>query len=510
MELEPRTESLTMASIAQRTVGFLARSVGLPAYTGAGNGKAMRGWYVSGGDAQADSLASLDTLRDRSRDLYRNNPIANGAIKTIVSNVIGTGLRMQSRVDREFLGLSDEQADLWEAKTERLFRVWAQSHFSDQEEKQNFYEAQKLILSSVLQTGEAFVLLPVRPRQGESSQLRYRIIDSDRVDQPPSMAESDRISQGVETDSLGKPIAYYISDRHPGSAFPGVLAYNRILRAGPRSGRLLVLHLFTCERPEQRRGVPFLSPVILSLKQLGRFTEAELMGAVLQSYLTMIVKPKDSADLPGTTNTGHERYEQRTEAGLTYTLNPGDDVELPKQTRPNDSFDQFITSMLKQIGMSLEIPFEVLIKHFNSSYSASRAAMLDAWRSFRAKRAWFAANFCQVLYEEFLFENILRNRIDAPNFFTSAEAKAAWCSAEWVGPSPGQLDPIKETMAAKLRIENNLSTYSRESAELNGTDFERNIQKLRKERSLIGENNLTVNGKQSISKNDATKNSKTT
>ncbi len=46
------------------------------------------------------------------------------------------------------------------------------------------------------------------------------------------------------------------------------------------------------ERPGQRRGVPVLAPVIEALKQLGRYTDAELVAAVVSGLFTVFVKQK--------------------------------------------------------------------------------------------------------------------------------------------------------------------------------------------------------------------------
>ena len=58
-------------------------------------------WNTASGSADAVSLDYLPTLRDRSRDLLRNAPLATGAVNTVITNVIGTGLKPQSHLDRD-------------------------------------------------------------------------------------------------------------------------------------------------------------------------------------------------------------------------------------------------------------------------------------------------------------------------------------------------------------------------------------------------------------------------
>ena len=83
------------------------------------------GWKPGGGDADADTLFDLASLRERSRDLLRNQPIATGAINTNCVNVVGSGLKMQSRIDRKVLGMDEDPAEEWQRNTEREWKSWA-------------------------------------------------------------------------------------------------------------------------------------------------------------------------------------------------------------------------------------------------------------------------------------------------------------------------------------------------------------------------------------------------
>ena len=141
----------------------------------------------------------------------------------------------------------------------------------------------------------------------------------------------------------------------------------------------------------------------------------------------------------------------------------------------------------------MEVPYELLIKHFTASYSASRAALLEAWKMFRKRREWFVENFTQPVYEEWLNEAYLLGRVELKNYGTDFLIDKAWCGSQWNGPSQGQIDPLKEANAAVIRINNGLSTRTRETAELNGGDFEQNIRILAKENKLLTEKGVVLN-----------------
>lgn len=109
----------------QRARSFMALT---GAYTGAlTSRRQLQNWGVLPQDADSALLPDLQTLRERSRDLVRNNPIAGGAINTAVTNVVGTGLKLQARPKREILKFTDEQADQWESNVEREFQMWGGS-----------------------------------------------------------------------------------------------------------------------------------------------------------------------------------------------------------------------------------------------------------------------------------------------------------------------------------------------------------------------------------------------
>ncbi|MGL5901559.1 MAG: phage portal protein, partial [Cetobacterium sp.] len=150
----------------------------------------------------------------------------------------------------------------------------------------------------------------------------------------------------------------------------------------------------------------------------------------------------------------------------------------------------FVKAVAKQVGSAIELPYEVLLSTFEKSYSASRAALLEAWKMFRARRTWMARDFCQPIYEMFLTEAVASGRINAPGFFLDKRIKDAYCKAEWYGPSQGQLDPLKEVMASAKKVEYGFSTYSRETAELTGMNWDHNCARREVENRKIKEGGL--------------------
>ena len=147
----------------------------------------------------------------------------------------------------------------------------------------------------------------------------------------------------------------------------------------------------------------------------------------------------------------HERnYELGS--GMVVMMEPGEDIKIADAKRPSNNFDAFTTSLAKYVGAALEIPVEILVKHFTATYSASRAALLEAWKAFRMKRAWLAADFCQPVYEIFLTEAIAAGRLRAPGFFLDPLVRMAYCKAQWNGSAQGMIDPGKEVDLSLIHI----------------------------------------------------------
>ena len=471
--------------------------------------KSLLGWLFRGGSTDDDITANLGDLRQRSRDLYMGGaPLATGAIKTARTNIVGFGLKLKSQIDADFLGMTDEEASSFERLVEREFALWADSVECDAERRNNFRELQSLAMLSFLMSGDVFALLPIIQRPNTVYGLKVRLLEADRICDPSPKPANLDISGGVEQNENGEVTAFYVAQWHPLSIANNPAQsknknkYVRVPYFGEKTGRRNIIHLMESERPEQRRGVPLVAPVIEALKQLGRYTEAELMAAVVSGMFTVFIKNNDSSDNPLGEAVPIDQQVDTQDNG-SYELGNGsiiglgnnESVDIANPGRPNTAFDGFVIAISRQVGAALEIPYELLVKNFTASYSASRAALLEAWKMFKMKRTWLADDFCQPIFEEFLSEAVALGRISAPGFFDDPLIKKAYCGAEWNGPSQGQLDPLKEVSAAKMRVEEGFSTRQRETAELTSGDFELynrqrvKEEKMRREGNLITENN---------------------
>lgn len=452
--------------------------------------KSVRAWYPSSDTADADSIPKLASLRKGCRDLSMNAPVAQAALTREETNVVGWGLVLQSRIDHEFLGLSKEESFAWARKTEREFRHWSKSPDCDAARTLNFYQMQGHAVYNVSLSGDMFILLPYIKRPNRIYRLAMAAFEADMVDNPATLMNTNKLAGGVEVDANGAPLNYYFRKKLRDNFTLGTTNnddFQKVSAYGTLSGRQNVIHLYHKLRPGQRRGIPMLAPVIETVKQISRLTEAELTAAVINSFFTVFIK---TDPITGGLNDGYVPGDQEVDEDTDardehlYELGSGSVIELPKTgqgieladpKRPNEHFESFYMAIVKQLGGAIQIPAEQLLLYFSSSYSASRAAFLEAWKFYRSRRIWLATKMCQPVYEAWMYEAVTIGRIEAPGFFDDPIIKDAWCKSAWVGPGQGQLDPQKETNAAVTRIKSKLSNYETEHAQIFGTDWEESI-----------------------------------
>lgn len=475
--------------------------------------RSMRGYLPSANTADQDIISKLQAMRAGSRDLYYNTPGATAPIRRFRTNVVGTGLVLRSQINRNLLGLSNEKADEWERNVEREFHAWANTEECDITRTQNFYELTGLSFLSTMLSGDVFVALPRVPRKGQVYDLRIKLIEADDCSNPNFSMDTNRIAGGVETDANGAPIAYHFKYTELNdSIYAGAFNWKRVPAFGRRSGLRQVLHLFERERPGQRRGVPMLAPVTEQLKQLTRYSLAEIDAAILNSFFTVFVKTLPPQGLqqgfvpgvppvmggsiipggPGAPTNPADEKVYEIGRGVINELDENQSIELADPKHPVAGFGAFFEAYMKQISASLEIPFEVVMLHFNSSYSAARAALLEAWRSFIFKRFFMARNFCQPIYTHWMYDAVLKGRISAPGFLSDPAIRQAWLGSAWIGPGKGMIDPLKEVRAARQKIDGRLSTHEDEFLQMQetGGDWEGAMHRLSREKVFLEDNDL--------------------
>lgn len=471
--------------------------------------RALKGFRANSYSAVEDIDFNNANLRQRGRMLYMASPIAAAAINTNRTKIVGSGLRMKCSPNTDVLGISPERAKEWSRKTESEFRLWCADRSNcDMLGLNNFYELQSLAVKSWLMSGDVFVLLKrTDPTPLNPYTLRLQLVEADRVCTPTDSGSSygitegiskggNKIHDGVEVDANGRVVAYHICSHYPGqyinSKSPNE-EFVRVVAKGEKTGLPNILQIMDAERPDQYRGVTFLAPVIEMLLQSRRYTESELMAALIQSYFTAWIKTgSDTTDMPifgdGEAEPEEEQPEPVMAPGNIIHLKKDEDVVFGNPNMPTAGFETFEKAIIKQVGAALELPYDVLVKEFNSSYSAAKGALEEAWEVFKMRRSWFVNDFCQPVYEVWLAEAVATGRIDAPGFFADPLVRAAWCGSRWDGPAQTHLDPVKEANANATLVAHGWKTNEQITREYYGESWHDNAAALAEENKIFMDN----------------------
>ena len=431
-------------------------------------------WYTFNNPADKEVALDLKTLRARSRALCRND-IAGGIIGNVVTNVIGTGLYLDVVLDARLLGISDTEASAWGRDTERRFSLWANSSDADIEARKIFPAIQQLAFRTLLMDGDAIALLTNIERMNSVSSLRVNMIDPSREDSPYT-GDSRFITSGIQKDSNGCPIFFYVQTNQ---LLEGNLSYRKVPVFHQLLGLRNMVHSFIELRPGQTRGLPFITSVIAKLRKLEKYSDAELGAAVITSFFALAFRKQANnpkapsfADIMGKAKAAPNERNIHLAPEQQIDLEAGEELEVIKSDRPNSGYGLFVDALFREIAISLNIPKEILVKEFGRSYSASRGAIGEAFKYFLELRNNFAAEFCQPIYERWLFEEVAEGRIKAPGFLNDSIIRRLWCSARWVGPAKGMLDENKEATAAEKRISIGISTKKKEAINYDGSRIE--------------------------------------
>jgi len=461
------------------------------AYHGAEGGRLRESWIASSGSADQDLLRDLPKLRERSRDLVRNDGIASGAVDTITTNIIGSGISPQSRIDRDMLAIDEEYADKLQKQIEKIWKRWVP--FADAGNRLNFYELEELSERSRFTNGES-IIIPLRVPKGPRNRpysFALQAVEPDRLATPTDLAVDRNIRAGVEVGEYGEPKAYYIRKNHPGDFFysrnGGYTSKNFIrYEALTPQGDLNIFHLYHVKRQGQTRGEPFFSPVLNLFYDRASYMEAEVIAAKVAACFAVFIKKQMAGDVSiarSTTdpNDGDKRIEELYPGLLEY-LEPGEEIDTFSPQRPGNTFGMFMERILRDIASGLNIPYEILSKDFSkSNYSNTRAALLEARRFFMMQQRFVADKMGQPTLVYLLEEAYLNGELPILDFYQN---RAAYVQTRWIAPGWQWVDPENEVTAAKDSVNGNLSTLADETA-AQGGDWEEILEQRARELKKI-------------------------
>jgi lambda family phage portal protein len=443
----------------QRKQAKPAASRGRRAYEGAVVNRLTSDWVTSSTSADAEINSSLVRLRNRSRQLVRDNAYARQALRAIACNVIGHGIRLQAQVPMQRGGgRLDERLN---RQIETAWDRWCRPSTCHTAGRLSFVEISRLAIQAMAESGEVFIRMVPQAFGGSSVPLALEVLEADLVKEDKNDGPAPDGSEwrmGVKVDRWGRPLSYAFRTRHPGDIQNGL---GHQLVEVPAAE---ILHLATIERPGQTRGVPMFAAAIKRLHHLAGYEEAEVVRArAASSLMGFITSPE--GELQGDEVYQDERV-SNFEPGVFKYLAPGESVNVPTLDAPDGQFEPFMRAMLRAVAATTGVPYPSLSADYSqTNYSSSRLELLESREHWRTLQQFMIEHLHRPVFEQWMRAAVAVGQLDLPGYELMPERYDA---VKWFPRGWGWVDPEKEVNAYKEAVRCGFATQAQIVAEQGG------------------------------------------
>jgi len=477
------------AALRARRQGKVAAGV-QRAYGGAAYGRTTADWVSISTSADAELYTSLRTLRNRTRQLVRDNEYAKQALRLIVNNVVGPGIGLQGQVMMRRGGKLDEKTN---DAIEALWTLWgSKARWCHTAGRLSWPDLLRMAIRSVAESGEVLIRKVKRRFAGSPVPFALEIIESDQLIDNWSgrTPNGNQIRMGVEVDEWQRPVAYWLYPRHPGdNMLSGVPQSNDYQRVPAEE----IIHLAIFDRPNQTRGVPWFHAAMMKLRHMGGYEEAEIVRArASASIMGFIQSPEvdvpgeDADDADGLVN--GERVMDLS-PGIIKQLAPGESFNGFDPSSANPAIEPFMRFMLRSFAAGAGVSYESLSRDYSqSNYSGARMGLLDDRDNWRVLQQWLIGALCQEVFEEFAAMAVLSGALDLPAYESMPELYHA---VRWMPRGWQWVDPAKEVAAYKAAVRCGFMSVADVIA-LTGGDYEDVFLQLHREQGLAEEYELVL------------------
>ena len=446
-------------------------------YNGAMVSRLTSDWMSTQASADAEIKGNLRRLRDRSREMVRNNPYARQAKRTTQINVIGTGIKLQSQVLQLRGSKRDNRIN---NEIEAKWSYWTRPNACDCSGRYSFHDFEWLATGAMCESGEAMFRIIRKPFGESKVPLALQMLESDLLDesyQGETRAKSNEWRNGVEVDEWGRPVRYAILTRHPGdSFFQGSNTPNRKHVLLPADD---VIHLFMPERPGQNRGVPWFHSVMADAHQLQGYEEAAVIraraGASIMGFIS-----NNEGELIADDVENNQRISE-FEPGTFKYLSPGESVSVPDIDSPDQQFEMFVKNKVRRFASGFGCSYETLSRDFSdTNYSSSRLSLLEDREHWRVVQKYLIDNFHMRVFREWLNLAVLSGYCDFADYELRPER---YDTPRWMPRGWSWVDPLKEVKAYREAEQAGYMTKSQVIA-YSGGDYDDNIFELAREQQI--------------------------
>lgn len=422
-------------------------------YESAQKGRQTDGWKTATSAADTEIGAAGVVLRDRMRDLVRNNALAAQAVQVLVNNIVGYGIRPRAASSNKALN----------KKVDKLFEKWAKS--ADAHGHTDFYGLQVLAVREMIEGGDLFALK--RPLRGAEANgevpLKVELREADHLDASKFLEvyEGERIKQGIEYDRSGRRRAYWMFPDHPGDVS---LAFSRRLDS-VRVPADMVAHLFERQRV-QSRGVPWGTPALTALRDLGDWQVAEMVRKKTEACMVGIVFGDDQElSATPTIKDADGRTIEQVEPGLFAYASGGKDIKF-NQPSATPGIREWNLVQMHIIAAGFRIPYALMTGDLSQANFSSSRAGLNEFRRMVEQVQWqiVIPMFCERVWSWF---------IDAA--FTAGLIASPDVPAEWAPPKFESVNPWQDAQTDLLEVRSGFATVPQMTAK-RGYDWRSNLE----------------------------------
>jgi lambda family phage portal protein len=415
----------------------VARELLTRAYEGASR---TDGWRPvrAGASANTDHAMDARELRVRARALVQNVPYVAQGMRSLVANVIGTGITPT---------WAGQRADVLNSAWKR----WVDE--CDADMRLNMTGLQAAAYRAMQTDGEVFIRL--RPRQrgdGLTVPLQLQMLEADYLDTTKNaeLSNGGRITLGIETDAIGRPVGYWMYDDHPGDGLRAMVPRSRRIDAAD------IIHLFTPERPGQSRGFTRLAPVIARVRDLQLYEDAELNRKNLETRLSVLQSGSidllgDQHELEGLGNRGQNTRDVGSlPSGAIVDVPMGSSLTVV-QPQAMPGYTDYVKHQLHLIAAGMGVTYEMMTGDVREvNFSSARVRMLDFRREAEVEQ-WtiIVPRLCDRICRAFEDAAVLAGIVPRATY------QVYHSTPKWA-----YVDPSKDVQADLAEISGGLSSIS--------------------------------------------------
>lgn len=505
------------------------------AYEGAAlNTREMAMWQPRNRSADADIMPAKRTSDARVKDIVRNDAYVRSGITLHQDNLVGAMFMLNAKPrSRTLTGKVDEKFEQeFQEEIEEKFTLTAESpeNWFDAARRMSFTEMVRHTVGTHTGLGEylwnvEWVRDDIDRRPCNTA---LRSIDLDRLSTPADMLSNPYVVGGVELNKRRVPTGYYVRKAHPSDLLRPEAFQWAYLPARKPWGRLQVIHGFEQQRPDQTRGISDMVAALKEMRQTKQFRETVLQNAVVNAtYAATIESDLDPASIFERLGGGNLGQEDIDTAVTNYMgaymsavsayigdkkqfqiggvriphLPPGSKLQLRGAGQGGPLGSEFEQSLLRYIAANLGVSYEQLSRDYTqTNYSSARAAMTETWKFMQSRKRMVADKFATYVYRLWLEEMINKGMIESLPRKYKRQGDSSWLYdglnfdalsfCQWIGAGRGQIDELKETQAAVLRLKMGLSTYEDEMGRL-GNDWRSTVRQIAREKALFDDQGVS-------------------